>query len=269
MGLIEEIAAERPFSGYCTITTVQPIIASNARSGETAFVDSNRGWFKIRRCKNGEEAQRIENNVRRFAHIFPKFYGRDGQYLLFEKLVGYRNFTHDELLANMYKIGRIYGEIHEFGEASQHDQRKFFLKRLDCIKDAGIIDETLYRDTLAAFERSLTRVGDHISLELNDVHPGNFMVNEQGEFLYVDEEGLDYRVKGIGIGKFIQNIDWRAWQEFLRGYNEVHDGSYLTNEYLHHIRILEPVRSIFTKMRAPDKADAIKQELESLRRAIR
>jgi thiamine kinase-like enzyme len=268
--LIATIEQERPFSDYCTIHKITPIFASNARSGQVFFIETTKGKFKLRVCKDAKQASEIEENMRKFSHIFPKFYGRDGRYLLIEALDGFRTLTQDDMKKNMRRIGRMYAEVHLYGKEALHDQKHWFSKRLDRLLERKVISRELYDRTVAAYAASLRAVGDHVALELNDVHKGNFMINDQEVLYFVDEEGIGHRVKGIGIAKFIQQIDGRDWREFVTGYSEVADPSLIRSKaLLHHIAIIEPVRSMYAKLDREDQKEKISRDLARLEMAVR
>ena len=196
MSDIDKIIADRPFHRFMTIETVEPLSGSSAVSGQSFIVTTDdRRRFKLRRCKDAAQAEGIEDTVRRFSHIFPKFYGRDGRYLLLEALDGYRDCTKEDLRRNARAVGRLCAEINQAESISDHDHERFFRNRMAEILAMGAIDQELHDTAIAKYLQLIEELEVKVGMDLNDIHPKNFMIDKHGNVLYVDEQGIAYRLR--------------------------------------------------------------------------
>ncbi|HIH24475.1 TPA: hypothetical protein HA251_05555 [Candidatus Woesearchaeota archaeon] len=265
---LESVKNDRPFAHFLgEIQSIEPLIASNALSGNAFFVACASGKYKLRVCDSEARAKTIEDNLRRFPNIFPKFYGRDGRYILTEALVGYRGLTNDDLRRSARKIGRLCAEVNSAEANADHDHRQFFITRIAKLLHRGIIDRELHDRVLGRYEQSLDRVTVRISLDMNDLHKGNFMIDKDDNILFIDEEGINPRMRGQGVAKLLRAIGHEdEYREFMAGYNEVADGSFLTPEYLAHMHLVELVRTINFKTEVGVNLDRAQKDLDELRK---
>ena len=267
---IQHILDDKPFADTIVIKDIQKLQEEHAHSGNAYWVIAADGKrYKLRACNNVDLAMRIERTIARVQHIFPKLYGRDRQYLLMEALEGYRRLTEEDLLKNLHAIGRIYGEVHQLQDAGNHDHRTFYHARLFYLKTEGLIDDELYQKLREKFEHTIANIEYRISMDYNDLHAGNMMQGPKGDILFVDEEGLAYRVKGLGLAKLLKTLKHDdQYKEFMKGYTEVTDGAYLTPEYLEHIRLVEIVQALANKRLKKTYPEAILREVEMLKKLV-
>lgn len=268
---VQHILDDKPFAGKLIVRDLRSLAGEHALSGKTYLVVEQDGKirYKLRACVDEARAKHIEQNLIIFQRFFPKFYGRDRNYILTEALQGYRISTREELMTNAQKIGRMCAEIHQSQIEGSHDMRKYFYKRLNWLKENKVIDDAFYQKAAMRYEVSVKNLDLRVALDLSDIHEGNIMINKEGNMLFVDEDAMEYRVKGLGLAKLLKKMQQEGeLREFLNGYNEVANGDYLTPEYRDHLLLVETVRSIAFKLQSQTSLDAVPGELERLKRLV-
>ena len=284
----DAILREQPFAEIALLSQVEPLAGEEAHSGRAflAIADDGRR-FKLRVCADRWKARRTARRLRRLAHVFPRLQARRGRYLLLEFLEGERVDDRKELRPHAELLGRICAEIHRMGEPRDARGRARlawealrlraqFRRQLRALARAGVLDAELARGVHRARRVWLRRHGTPVGLDLHDTHKGNFMVDAHGALRYVDEEGLGYTVRGMGLAKLLAKPGVRPyspkredeWEAFRRGYAEVADASFLTRDYCDYVRLLELVRSLEFKLRRETRLFKVAAEVEELRELV-
>lgn len=266
MSATDEILKDAPFRSLMVMSTVESLAGPGVYSGQTFMVTATDGRrFKLRRCGDVEKAKRIEENVRRFSHIFPKLYGREGRYILMEALSGYRDCTVEDLHRNARMIGRICAEIHQADVMTNYDRGEFFTHQLIDLHKRGVIDDNVYLQTIAVYDRLVQDIDVKIRLDMNDIHAKNFMIDEKGNMLFVDEDGIAYRAQGMGMAKLLKQLpDDATWREFEAGYGEVETQHPFTSQYKLLLFIMETVRSIHYRVASGNLPETVPKEIAYL-----
>ncbi|MBR9700717.1 hypothetical protein GOV11_02530 [Candidatus Woesearchaeota archaeon] len=247
---IDKVLTDRPFSSKMEIGDLKPISADNAISCEAFFVKTKDGQeFKLRDCGTVERAKMIEKIVRKVPKYFPKFLGRDGEYVLFEKLKSFRDITNEELRANTRQLGRLCAEINNIESEGQNRHIHFFEKQITDLLDRSEIDKKSHDKAKRLHKHLLSKIDVQLALEVFDLHGGNIMINDKSKLIFVDDGGIEHRVKGMGFAKLCSVIDEKAEKEFVEGYKEIEDGSHLTGDYMKFVHLIEVVRSLAFKTR--------------------
>lgn len=89
MNAEEQILRDKPFNKILTISNLESLKGRAAISGDTYKVTDIKGnFFKLRKCKDVSLAKELERNVNLLKSAFPRFYGREKEYLLFDWING-------------------------------------------------------------------------------------------------------------------------------------------------------------------------------------
>jgi hypothetical protein len=251
--IIAEILDDNPFPDIgITRSNLEKIDIEGSDSGRVFFINSVRR-YKLRACKNEGEAKEIESHVLAVQEITPKLIGRDRSYILMEALEGFRMLTHEDILANAKAIGRLCA-IANSRKAEDVDEEERFLRRLSSLLAMNIISQELHDEIAKVFIGLEHARPKEIRLDLDDLHKGNLMINNEGRIYYVDEESIDPRMKGMGLGKILKVVEKREWKEFLEGYADIEDPSIFTPEYVLLIELGEMIRIAEKKSRHGEDA---------------
>ncbi|NQU79214.1 hypothetical protein HQ545_05605 [Candidatus Woesearchaeota archaeon] len=227
----EKILYQEPFRKQMRIKEIESLLSSSAWSGTAYKVTAKDGKkYKLRYFKRLRTAWSIEKSAREHPDVFPKFYGREGRYLLFEWIEG------PELsklsLKTCKELGRICGEVHEVAEELPASKgRKIFagyVKKLKPFLDKKTLDKLM-----ELYDEKISKIDCVVVKEISDMHSGNFKYNPKTKRLVmIDDEGITHRIKGVGMYKaFIKWMKAKEKKAFLEGYNETHSSEYVTDEY--------------------------------------
>jgi hypothetical protein len=151
--------------------------------------------------------------------------------------------------------------------------RRGFRAQLRALVRRGLVDADTTARARAAFRTWVRHHGTPISLDLWDTHKANFMLEPDGRLRYVDEEGLAYTLKGMGLAKLLAKPGVRPyqpkreaeWQAFCGGYAQIANAAFLTPDYRNYVRLVELVRSIASKVRRERRLDKVGDEARELR----
>ena len=103
---------DKPFSNLINIIQIEEIISTTPH--RVFKVQDSRGkFYKLKKYKSRKSAKERENTVQLVPQFFPKYYGRDKNYLLFDYVQG-RNLIRNENLDIIYKIGKMSGEMNKY-----------------------------------------------------------------------------------------------------------------------------------------------------------
>jgi hypothetical protein len=284
----EAILREQPFAPRVTLARIEPLAETGAHSGRAFLASASDGHrYKLRVCADERRARAMEAHVRRLPHVFPRLLARRGRHLLIELVPGESPSERKQLRPYARRLGRLYAEIHREGElrglrgrvfarVEALRQRAQLARQLRALRRSGVVDTALARDVAAAVHVWRRRYGTPVALEPHDAHKQNFMIDPDGELRYVDEEGLGYGIRGMGLAKLLSDRIERPnsrgrreeWSEFREGYAEVGDAAFLTPDYRDYVRVLELVRSIEFKLRREARLFKIDADLSELRELV-
>jgi hypothetical protein len=284
----DAILREQPFAPRVTLVRIEPLSETEAHSGRAFLASAADGQrYKLRVCPDERRAREMEAHVRRLPHVFPALLARRGRYLLIELVPGESPSDRKQLRPYSRRLGRLYAEIHREGELrglrgraiarlESLRQRAQLARQVRALRRSGVVDPALAGDVAAAIRTWRRRHGTPVALEPHDAHKANFMIDPVGELRYVDEEGLGYGIRGIGLAKLLSDRTERPksrgrreeWDEFLAGYGEVADAGFLTPDYRDYVRVLELVRSIEFKLRREARLFKVESEVSELRELV-
>jgi hypothetical protein len=279
------ILRRRPFADVVPLRRVNPLAGEEAHSGRSFLAEAEDGrLFKLRVCESRARARSIEAHMRALPDFFAPFVAREGALLLIDWLDGEQLADRKQLRPFAAQLGRAYARIHQRGAPRgvlgwlgsraiafrirlQFARHLAALRRVDRELEAG----------LARLARGWRRrYGVPVALELRDAHKANFVIDRDGDLRYVDEDGLMYAMRGMGLGKLLADPGsrpgspkrTREWYQFCEGYTQLADGRFLTPEYCAYARLLELVRSVEFKLRRGRRLHKVEDELAELRELL-
>lgn len=267
---MKEILAQSPFKRVIKgIRKIESLYGTAAESGNTFKLFAKNGKaYKLNYAEDLLTAKRIEKNVKRFQHIFPKFYGREKRHLLFDWLKG-RELTKKENLEVYVKLGQMCADIHKAnissGRYEEWDVEKYFTKRLNKIRES-ILSPKEKEKINKKYKELKNRIKFDIVVEINDIHAKNFMIDKNQNIFLVDEDGMDHRIKGLGFAKPLLN--WFKKEQkmaFFQGYQEKHHLDYFDKDYKDLITIIECVRAIRYRSETGKPLEKYSKELKKLK----
>ncbi len=209
--------------------------------------------YVLRVCKSDERADLFEEVSRKFEKygFIPKLLGRHKNNLFFEYLQG-RDLREKDALRYAETIGKICAiinkeKINRFKFKKWNYDKKFF-KRLDFLLDKKIIDKEKSESVTDKYKQLKKKVKIKWGFDLGDIDYTNFRLSN-GKIYFVDIEGVNVRLIGIGIAKpFLQ---WfrtpKQRKKFLKGYNSVRSSRFLTKDYLQFVYLCFLINNIFSK----------------------
>jgi len=191
--------------------------------------DANGTFYKLRMCRNVEEAKLYEHHARIAPGMMPRFYGRDGRYLLVEFFEG-RPLKKSNL-DDCYAMGRLYAEIHQLHKEgdpeTQHEKFRHDLKEL---LNKNILTAAEYAQAAELYEELSKSITHHIALEAFDLNASNFM-RSHDRVVFVDEEGMHITFKGAGMVKIFEKLEPDQLAAFQKGYASVASMKFFSTEY--------------------------------------
>jgi Ser/Thr protein kinase RdoA (MazF antagonist) len=152
---------------------------------------------------------------------------------MFEWLPG-DTLTKDAPIERYEELGTIYGQIHELDDEGNFEKaRAYFDKCVNYLLKNGIIDANTKNKLFTLYEHKSTKAKHKVVMEYTDLHLGNVMVNPRtNRLVFIDEEGLNHKIKGFGLTKAIVHLFTEPQREaFLKGYGKAHDTSYFDKDY--------------------------------------
>jgi hypothetical protein len=256
--LIQRILKDKPFSDFLKIKDIKSLAGHGAISGESFLViDEHNKKYKLRLCSTTKQAKRIERNVKILPHAFPKFFGRDGNYVLFEWVEG--ELFYDVLSKPIpdevyYQMGKLVGEAHELNDINTSKSAdSFFESMIKNIIDVKQVEQSLIDKITRRYEELRDKLKIDIVLEINDIHPRNFIIKNRSnpnktKIYFVDEDGFGHKIKGLGLAKpfFIEGLIKTNKQRnsFWKGYKEHHSNDYFDKDYQTFVTFVQIVRSM-------------------------
>ena len=272
---VREILAKKPFAHKLHIKEVHSLKGRGAVSGESfKLIDTHNNAYKLRMCGSEHQAKKIEQNVKRLPHAFPKFYGREGTYLLFDWVKGelwYDVLTEPLPLQLYYQLGKLVGEAHALEDVDKEKTAEVYVTdTLKILEEQGFEKKLLSqaKKKLAHMQKKL-RID--VVLDINDIHPRNFMIThrahpEKARVFFVDEDGFGHKIKGLGLAKpfFIEGmINTREQQDaFWKGYHEHHSSDYFDKEYQAYVTLVQLIRSAAVRSKKGVEISKLIEEIE-------
>ena len=271
----------RPFADAVELVRLEPLAGAEAHSGGAFLAEARDGRrFKLRACTSEARAREIEATLRALPGFFPRLLAREGSLLLIEYLEGEPVVDRKQLRPWAHQLGRAYADIHRRGELhgpaglaralfESLRMRVQFHRHLRALRATH---PGLARRAARAWRTWSRAFGLPVALELRDAHKANFMIDARGSLRFVDEDGLMYAMRGMGLGKLLADPGarpgspkrTREFYSFCEGYSEAGDASYLTPEYCAYARLMELVRSIEFKRRTAGRTHKVDEELAEL-----
>lgn len=262
----EEILSQQPFRKILRIIKVNSLLGTNSVSGNTfQVIGSDKKIYKLHYANKLSEAKQIENNVLLFPHIFPKFYGREGRYLLFDWIEGRMLTKEDKDLSIYKKLGELCADVHNANQSGGQEVDIYFLKRLKTIPEK-ILSQTEKVKIIEKYTELKEKFNLDIVLEINDIHAKNFMIDKNQNIYLVDEGGVNHVLKGLGFAKaFLSWFNEEQRTAFWEGYTAKHEGDYFDKDYETFVTIVECVRAISFRAKTGKEEKSFKLELDTLK----
>jgi len=189
-------------------------------------------FYKLRVFPSTKMAEKQESIVQLVSKIFPKFYGRDRNYLLFEFLDA-RTISKDENPDIFLRIGEMCGEVNNIkadGNAKK-DLEEHYYTVIESFLKKGIISSEDLRRILMVYKKLLCEIQYKVVLSIMDIQFANFMLDSQNKLYFVDEDGIDYNIQGYGFDTFSDKFDKKQIKYFFKGYNSVNSIKFYDKDY--------------------------------------
>ncbi len=250
--LKERIKRDKPFSELLDINIVdiaQLREYNNSEiSGRLLFYgvsfrirDSIGRLYKLRAYSSVETAVEQESIVQLIPHILPKFYGRDRNYLVFEFLRA-RPIIDNESPDIFYKIGKMYGEVNSLkaGDDKKQELKEIYYQKIDCFLEQGIVSRQNHQKILGIYRKLCRNITYKVVLGFNDLNKGNFMIDLENKLYFVDEDAIEYNIKGYGLDNMIYRFYFGSppiefkdeyTKAFFLGYDSVNSSVFLNQGY--------------------------------------
>jgi hypothetical protein len=192
------------------------------------FVRDGSCFYKMRQCSSDAEAREKEEIIRKLDHldILPTFYGRDGQYLLFEFIRGlHTERKHGPEIFR--RLGESMATIHSVSlddhdcEQIRKSSDRVFLGHLENLNRYGVISSRQYlllRDLYQSIYPEVVPVG----IDCVDIQFHNCLLNDDNIYI-VDEVSLVKGLLGTGLGRiflFLMKSNSEKYS-FIGGYSTI------------------------------------------------
>jgi hypothetical protein len=281
----DALLRQRPFADLVELVRLGPLAEGEAHSGGALLAEAADGRrFKLRVCRSERRAREIASHMRALPAFFPALLARQGRLLLIEYLDGEAVQDRKRLRPFAHQLGRAYADIHRAGELrgprgvmrALFESLRIRAQFRRHIRALRRLEPPLAAHAERTWRRWHREFGIPVALELRDAHKANFMIDRAGALRYVDEDGLMYAMRGMGLGKLLADPGARPgspkrtfeWYAFCEGYSEGGDAGFLTPEYCAYARLMELVRSIEFKQRTEGRLHKVDEELEELRELL-
>jgi len=258
----ETIQKENPFP-QLKLKIISRLGEDKGFSGQVFKVQDLEGkFYKLRMCKDEQEAAKIAGYAKRIAEHMPRFHGQDGRYLLFDLFEGVvmsKGITTEDC----FEMGRIYAEVHKLSaEGSPDTQRDKFLKHVKIMHEKNAITPQEYAAIVELFQTLEKRIEHNLVVEIFDLHPDNFMVGDKTAF--IDEGGVHITFKGAGFIKAFEKLDKEQQEAFRQGYKSVDSMEYFSGDYEKFVTLYSLVEWIYDRIRKDVNAGKYLVPLRSL-----
>ncbi len=247
-------------------------------SGEVHLLTHAGKKYILRRCGDIATAKKYEGYSKKFEKygFLPKFLGRHKNDVMYEFIEG-RHLRQNEQGKGFEQLGRMEGIISQTKTEGDVDARfkkqleelvtgefKFTKKEANKRRKTGvkkIPKPILSRDEAERIERIYDylkgKAKPTMSLDANDFHEANFILDSSNRVYFVDVEAIRPRIKGFGIAKFY--LQWGKTparrKAFNKGYSSVASMKFLTPEYLDFISLNFLVQKINYTFKIHNRTD--------------
>lgn len=264
------IIKDRPFSNLIKVTPIEDLISYRdgiLMKSIRAFKvqDFNKLFYKLRVYNSIDYAKQRETKIRLAPQFFLKFYGRYKNYLLLDFLQGTTLVNiKDPSLDIFFKIGEMCGEINKLKINGKKEAELSFHKQIKYILRKKVISAEDYSIILRTYEKLTQKIEHDIVLEIFDITRNNFMIDSQNKVYFIDEDGIDYKVKGFGfVEPLLRWFNKEQKKIFFEGYNAVNSTAFFNSDYEKFVYFLYYVEKIWLRIRAvSDYSDMLKRLLE-------
>ena len=200
-------------------------------------------------------------------NFLPSIYGQHGKKVLFEYIKG-RDCKKQDASRVALQVGRICAFINKLKNKNPYNADKRFFSYITTLKNKKVIATEKALDIKKLYLSLKKKVRPKITLDANDVYPGNFRLRK-GKVYLVDIEAIKPLFKGYGIAKsFIRWFKTPKQREKLKeGYTSVAPINFLTADYLQFLYLSFLVRSIALKLRLPTPLNV--EDLQRLNRLLK
>jgi len=233
---------------------IVPITSEQGGGGltrEVHLIRYNGKKYVLRKCATKERADLYEKLTKKFEKygFLPKFLGRYKNNLFFEYLPG-RDLREKDALKYSREIGRICGIVNreKLDMKGKFNYNRKFIKKIDFLLDKKVIDKEKYDFIAKKYKEIRRKINLKLGFDLGDVDPNNFRLSK-GKIYFVDIEGLNIRLIGVGFAKPL--LRWfktsKQRQNFFRGYNSVISSKFINKDYLQFFYLYFLVNNTFSK----------------------
>ncbi|MBW2046053.1 MAG: hypothetical protein JRI96_14420 [Deltaproteobacteria bacterium] len=235
--LREKIKKDRPFLSLVNISNIKKMsVYGNPERklfsyGLSVQIRGSKGQcYKLRVSPSIKVAKEYERIIRSVRHIFPKFYGRDRNYLLFELLDG-RTLDEDEKPDVFFKIGKMCAEISKYkaGPNKKRELESYYCKLIRTLLQKKTISQKDYHKILDSYEYLVQKIEYDVVLVITDIKKANFMLDSHGKLYFIDEDGVDYNIKGFWFDRLDFNKE--QYKAFFKGYDSVDSLCFFNKKY--------------------------------------
>ena len=223
-----------PFDSILTNPEITPLSSDSGQgciSGQAYLVTDGNRKYKLRKCADETSAQAIETLLVQVpTGIFPHFYGRDQNQLLFDYVEG-RDMFPDEPLPNIETLGQKIAFLNSVPASEEKDPTDYFMVMVGFLAANNVLDDKTTRATKQTYERLRPLVNLDYCLDYGDLFPFNVRLSNKGEVFIVDEESLKERFRGWSFAKAY--LKWFSPEQraaFEQGYSSMHPIDFFTPE---------------------------------------
>jgi hypothetical protein len=275
---LQIIQKDKPFSSrdpqinYEEIKYIVPIDYTQSITGEVFRIEMNDGRkYKLRKCRgfgpedSGEQrAQGIDENISGLEEILPPYYGREKEYLLFDRVDGMKSIFEYHYDDAYQKVWAMIAKIHA----------KIPLKENKKVFDRWLKKRTNYESMAPYFtDKELNIIKQKVAtwlenpqivfwLDLWDFTTGNIKFTSEGNPIIIDEESISYSIKGIGLGKLMR-WKWYDQEKVQSGYQSIKPSEYIFSpEFLDFVSLLMLLNSLRFRIANHEEIDSILQEIK-------
>jgi hypothetical protein len=182
---------------------------------------ANGNKYKLRICPSENLAKLVEQIASKIPHVFPTFYGRFGNFLLFKWIVG-TALDKNISIADAQKLGRLVRDINALNSDSFTDLDKTKYTFRECALDLDLLEESVSNPQMSQLLNGLTlksikalkekylslkaKLKPDVVLEYVDSQPKNFIMDEAGDIFCIDEFGFLFHVRGMSTPSIFGQI---------------------------------------------------------------
>lgn len=207
----EDVLRDKPFGHLMQISEIKLTTGGSSRA--TYRVRSHDGQFyKLRTAPGESKAQLMEARVRTLSDLFPRFFGRDRNYLLFEFLNG-QEMDHylktmppqeaqEKAPALFYKMGQFHARAHQLKAEGASEQLDANIHQwLGDLHSHNLLTPEEWRQAQFLYDETRRDNNYQFYFDLKGSAFDNFMF--VGDILYYVDEGGIENIKWMGLAKLI------------------------------------------------------------------